>query len=93
MHPRPFFPGIPAPIEIRGDDVQTVKYALEKSNEALGLVLVRDPDGEGNAANIHRVGTAAKIMRAVQTPEGSAHILVNCLKRFTVEEASTSSTA
>jgi ATP-dependent Lon protease len=88
VHPRPFFPGIPAPIEIRGDDVQTVKYALEKSNEALGLVLVRDPDGEGNAANIHRVGTAAKIMRAVQTPEGSAHILVNCLKRFTVEEAS-----
>jgi len=85
IRPRPFFPGLPVPIEIHGEQLALLQHALESSNETLGLVLVRDPKGPDIPENLHHVGVAAKVLRAVQTESESAHILVNCLERFTID--------
>jgi ATP-dependent Lon protease len=85
MRARPIFPGIPVPIEVRGEQVALIQQAVQSSAETLGLVLVRDPKAKDSPENLHRVGVAAKILKAVQADSETAHVLVNCLERFTIE--------
>ncbi len=85
IRPRPFFPGLPVPIELGADQMPILEQALESSNETLGLVLVRNPKAEDSPENLHRIGVAAKILKAIQTDSETTHILVNCLVRFTIE--------
>src|SRR5512143_1738877 len=56
LRPRPFFPGIPVPIEISAAQMPLLDHALESSSETLGLVLVRNVKGEDTPNNLHRVG-------------------------------------
>ena len=86
IRPRPFFPGIPVPMEVQGGQVGAVQKALDSATQALGLVLVRDKNGQDKPENLYRVGVAAKILRAVQADGETAHVLVNCLERFTINE-------
>jgi ATP-dependent Lon protease len=85
LRQRPFFPGLPVPIEIQGEQIALVQHAMESSADTLGLVYVRDPKGPDTPENLYQVGVAAKVLRAVQTESESAHVLVNCLQRFTIE--------
>jgi len=85
MRVRPIFPGIPVPIEVRGEQVALLQQAVQSSAETLGLVLVRDPKAKDSPKNLHRVGVAAKILKAIQADSETAHVLVNCLERFTIE--------
>ena len=85
IRPRPYFPGLPVPIEITGEQMALLEQAIQSSNETVGLVLVRDPKGPDAPENLHRVGVAAKVLRAIQTDSETAHVLVNCLQRFTIE--------
>jgi ATP-dependent Lon protease len=84
VRPRPFFPGFPVPIEVRGSQLALVEHALHSSGETLGLVLVRDVKQPDAAENLHSVGVAAKVVRAVQVESEVAHVLINCLQRFTI---------
>jgi ATP-dependent Lon protease len=79
------FPGVVLPIAIHG------KHALAAAQEALrtqrriGLLLqkdpaVEDPDTEG----LHRVGTAASIVRFITAPDGTHHLICQGEQRFTV---------
>jgi ATP-dependent Lon protease len=86
MRPRPIFPGIPVPIEVRDEQVALIQQAMQYSAETLGLVLARDPKAKDSPVNLHRVGVAAKILKAFQSDGEIAHVLVNCLERFTIEE-------
>lgn len=83
---RPFFPGFPIPMEIDADQMGAVQHALEFSSETVGLVMLRDPRKPVEPGNLCRVGVAAKLLKAMQSDSESAHVLVNCLQRFTIEE-------
>jgi len=82
LHPRPCFPGLPVPIHVRQDQRPLLEFALESAHETLGLVLVRDPKGPETPANLHRVGVASKILKAIRDESEDTHVLVNCLIRF-----------
>ena len=86
LRARPFFPGLPVPVELQGAQLAAMHYAVQSSRETLGLVLLRDTKGPDTAENLHRVGVAARLFRAVQTDAETAHAIVNCLQRFTIEE-------
>jgi ATP-dependent Lon protease len=89
VRPRPFFPGLPIPMEIGAERIPLVQHAMEVASKTIGLVLVRDLRAEDSPQNLHRVGVAAKILQAFQPDSETAHILVNCVARFTIEEIST----
>ncbi len=86
LRPRPFFPGLPIPMQIGAERIPLIQHAVDVSSKTLGLVLVRDLKGEDAAVNLRQVGVAAKILQAFQPDSQTAHILVNCLVRFTIEE-------
>ncbi len=86
VRPRPFFPGIHIPLQLNAPALATVQWTLSTSHRTLGLVLVRDPEGPETPENLHRVGVAAKILKAFKDDEGQPHIVVGCLQRFVIRE-------
>jgi len=86
IRPRPLFPGIHIPLAVRENQLSVVEWALESTGQTLGLVLVRDVEGEDSAKNLYRVGVAGKILKAIKEDQGTAHVLISCLDRFTIQE-------
>ena len=87
LRPRPFFPGLPVPLEVTGEvPLAALKRAVESSDQTLGLVLLKDPEAEEKPENLFRVGVAAKIVKAIEVEPEVTHVLVNCLERFTVRD-------
>ena len=84
---KPIFPGIFTPLMIRDeDDLELVNQAMS-GNNMLGLILVKeDEEATGSPNGIYSVGTAAKIMKKINLPDGGFNIFVSTLKRFKVKK-------
>ena len=50
------------------------------------MVLVKDMEADETPDNLHRVGVAAKVLQIVHAEEENAHILVNNLERFIIDD-------
>jgi ATP-dependent Lon protease len=79
------FPGVVLPIAI------TDKLAIAGAQEAVrtqrrvGLLLQSDPTAEAATPEVlHRVGTAASIVRFITAPDGTHHLVAQGEERFTV---------
>lgn len=86
---RPTFPGILIPLVIKGTEkIAAVKRVMEQGDRTIGLVLLKESDGEETPDNLHRVGVAAKILQVIHSDEESAHLMLNNLERFIVDRIS-----
>ncbi|HEY3657849.1 MAG TPA: endopeptidase La [Steroidobacteraceae bacterium] len=79
------FPGVVLPITIQGKHALAAAQEAVRTQRRVGLLLQRDaaaedPDTEG----LHRVGTAASIIRFVTAPDGTHHLICQGEQRFTV---------
>ncbi len=87
LRPRPSFPGLLIPLGLNGPlQMAAVKQAMENGGQALGLIMVKDMDQEDSAENLRTVGVAARILKVLHSDQDTMHVMVNCLKRFTVLE-------
>ena len=85
VRPRPAFPGLMIPMALN-DPVQvaTFHHAMKESDQTLGLVLARDMDAEDTPDNLHSVGVVGKIVKVISADDETAHFLINCMERFTI---------
>ncbi len=89
LRPRPAFPGVIIPLTVNGEArVRTIKQAMETDSQSIGLVMVQELEDEDSTTNLQRVGVAAKILKLIHTDDNSAHILVNSLERFSIDDVS-----
>ncbi|MCK4507129.1 MAG: LON peptidase substrate-binding domain-containing protein, partial [Desulfuromonadales bacterium] len=87
LRPRPAFPGIMIPLLLNGQgQVAALHQAMEHQAQTIGLVMVRDLDEEDGIQNLHKIGVAAKIVKVLHTEKNAAHVLVNSLERFAIED-------
>ena len=87
LRPRPAFPGIMIPLVLNGEaQVVALHQAMEHQVQTIGLVMVRDLDEEDGVKNLHKIGVAAKIVKVLHTEKNAAHVLVNSLERFSIED-------
>ena len=87
LRPRPAFPGVIIPLTVTGTArVNTIKQAMETDSQAIGLVMVQELDEDDSTNNLQRVGVAAKILKLIHTEDDSAHVLVNSLERFSIDD-------
>ncbi len=87
LRPRPAFPGVIIPLTVNGKArVNTIKQAMESDSQAIGLVMVQELDEDDSITNLQRVGVVAKILKLIHTEDESAHVLVNSLERFSIDE-------
>ncbi|HRZ65139.1 MAG TPA: LON peptidase substrate-binding domain-containing protein, partial [Spirochaetia bacterium] len=83
---RPIFPGIFTPIMIGNpEDVKVVEEAL-LADGMVGLVMIKNDFEKPKAEDLHPVGTAAKIVKKINLPDGGANIFISTLKRFKIKK-------
>ena len=83
----PIFPGIFTPLMVASSqDVQVVEQALGEHG-FIGLVLTESPEMENpSGEQLFKVGTAAKIIRKVNLPDGGLNIFISTVKRFRIKK-------
>ena len=84
---KPMFPGIFTPVMIRDrDDIAAVEEAMN-DNSMVGLVLTKSEDEEDpTAEDLHEIGTAAKIAKRINLPDGGYNIFLSTVKRFRIKK-------
>ena len=83
---RPIFPGIFTPIMIGNpDDVKVVEEALTQDG-MIGLVMIKNEFEKPKSDDLHAVGTAAKIVKRINLPDGGSNIYISTMKRFKVKK-------
>ena len=84
---RPIFPGIFTPIMIGNPaDVKVVDQAVT-GDSLIGLVMLANENENPSINDLHQVGTAAKIVKKINLPDGGINIFISTLKRFRIKKA------
>src|ERR1700730_18368450 len=79
------FPGVVLPIAIAGSAALAAAQEAVRTQRRVGLLLQTDPSvAEPGPEALHRVGTAASIVRFITAPDGSHHLIAQGEERFTV---------
>ena len=89
------FPGVVLPIAVTGDSALAAAQEAVRTQRRVGLLLQADSGGtppheastgtaKSAAENLHRVGTAASIVRFITAPDGTHHLIAQGEERFTV---------
>lgn len=84
---RPIFPGIVTPLIISGGRFAEVIDKVINESKIIGLVLIKDDEkDEIESKDIYSIGTAAKILKKINLPDGSINVLINSIKRFRIKD-------
>src|SRR5271168_1455688 len=88
------FPGVVLPIAVDGKLAVAAAQEAVRTQRRVGLLLQIEPAAgtpsaaapsiEPTADNLHRVGTAAAILRFITAPDGTHHLICQGEERFTV---------
>ncbi len=81
------FPGMVMPVTVgRPKSVAAAQQAVREQRQVV-ILKQRDPDvGEPTAIDMHRVGTAANVVRYITTPDGSNHLVCQGEERVQIVE-------
>jgi ATP-dependent Lon protease len=84
---KPVFPGIFTPIMIESsEDIHVVEESMSVDS-LVGLVLIENEEAEKpSGRDLYTVGTAAKIVRRINLPDGGINIFISSLKRFRIKK-------
>jgi len=84
---RPIFPGIVTPLIIsQGRFTDAIDKVLNESR-TVGLVLIKDDEkDEIDSEDLYNFGTAVKILKKINLPDGGVNVLINSVKRFRINE-------
>ncbi|MDR1618349.1 MAG: LON peptidase substrate-binding domain-containing protein, partial [Treponema sp.] len=83
---RPIFPGIFTPIMIGNPlDVKVIDDAVA-GDGLIGLVMLQNETDTPAIGDLYRVGTAAKIVKKINLPDGGVNIFISTLKRFRIKK-------
>ncbi|NLK45439.1 MAG: endopeptidase La [Treponema sp.] len=83
---RPIFPGIFTPLMINSpDDTNVVEKATE-TDGLIGVVMTKNDVDFPTAEDLHSVGTAARIVKKINLPDGGVNIFISTIKRFRIRK-------
>jgi ATP-dependent Lon protease len=84
---RPIFPGIFTPIMIGNPtDVKVVEDAVA-GDGMIGLIMMLHETETPAITDLYTVGTAAKIVKKINLPDGGVNIFISTIKRFKIKKA------
>jgi ATP-dependent Lon protease len=82
------FPGVILPVAIKREKTVAGAQQAVRAEGKVGFLLQKDPDTEDPAFDeLHRVGTAATIVRYITAQDGTHHLVAQGERRFRVLDA------
>ena len=76
-----------SPLIITGKDFSSKVENILKKTTYLGLLIQRDiAEKAEDPDNLYTVGTAIKVIKSVNLPDGGLHLLINSLQRFSIKK-------
>ena len=89
---RPIFPGIFTPLMINNEEDTKVIEEAYNGDGYIGIVMLKNEEEKPTMADLHNVGTVARIIKKINLPDGGINVFVSTLQRFKIRKAlSTSS--
>ncbi len=86
LQSRPIFPGIFTPLMINApEDVRVIEKAYEEGG-FIGIVMLKNEAENPVASDLYRVGTAARIIKKVNLPDGGINVFISTIKRFKIRK-------
>ena len=87
LNGRPIFPGLFTPMVIEDDIGLEIIEKTISTNSMFGLILTKEPEVENAEADqLYTVGTAAKIAKRINLPDGGINVFISTLRRFRVKK-------
>jgi ATP-dependent Lon protease len=89
LEARPVFPGIFTPLMLTDKDDVAVVEDSWATTKVIGLVLVQESESDETGTGpdqFFRVGTAAKILKKINLPDGGLNVFVSTIKRFELKK-------
>jgi ATP-dependent Lon protease len=84
---RPIFPGIFTPLMINSaEDTKVVEQAYA-GDGFIGIVMLKNDAENPSIADLHDVGTAARIIKKINLPDGGVNVFISTIKRFKIRKA------
>ena len=65
--------------------MKVVEEALA-ADGMIGLIMIKNEFDKPKADDLHLVGTAAKIVKRINLPDGGSNIYISTMKRFRVKK-------
>ncbi len=85
---RAIFPGIVTPLIISQGRFSKVIDRVLNESRTIGLVLIQDDEkGEIGFDDLYTYGTAARILKKINLPDGGVNVLINSVKRFRIKKS------
>ena len=83
---RPIFPGIFTPLMINSaEDIKVIESAYAEDG-LLGIVMLKNDSENPVVSDLHEVGTAARIIKKINLPDGGINIFISTIKRFRIRK-------
>lgn len=84
---RPIFPGIFTPLMINSpEDTKVVEQAYSEDGY-IGISMLKNDVENPSITDLHEVGTAARIIKKINLPDGGLNVFISTLKRFKIRKA------
>ena len=79
---RPIFPGIFTPLMVTNqEDIKAIDQAISGDNH-IGIVMLKEEGPSSSYKDLYSVGTAAKIIKKINLPDGGVNVFISTIKRF-----------
>ena len=83
---RPIFPGIFTPLMITTpEDTKVVEQAYN-SDGYIGIVMLKNDADLPDVKDLCQIGTAAKIIKKINLPDGGVNVFISTIKRFKIRK-------
>lgn len=83
---RPLFPGVFSPLMVSSnEDVKVVEKAYEDDG-FLGIIMTRTDSEAQDISDLYEIGTAARIIKKINLPDGGINIFISTIKRFKIRK-------
>ncbi len=84
---RPIFPGIFTPLMITAsDDIKVIEQAYN-GDGYIGIVMLKNENDVPDVKDLYTVGTAARIIKKINLPDGGVNVFISTIKRFKIRKS------
>ena len=80
------FPQVLLPLHIFEPRYRQMVRDAAATDELIGMILLRGPEGDPSGRDVYPVGCAGRIIRKVDLPDGRSNILLQGVREFVAEE-------